>query len=307
MARTPLFRQTKRFAENFLRLRYREMTMTFAVLVAALVALGLFPGWKAAVTGLQTQVTPAEFALFFLIAAIGGVVKGLIGFGFATIVTSVFALMIDPRIAVIVLTVPPWVLNLFQLGETDSGLAMLRREWPLIGLALVGSALGVFALAEIALDTHLLFLIGLLILGYVAFQILRGFVTIRKASHPAIRGGMGFATGLVMAITNVGILFPLYVHTFERDTEQYVGLMSIFFLFLLTERIVQMSLMGLMTPYHLWLGSVIAIVTLVGLGIGSYLRRLKIDERRFNWLIIAILSMIALNMLRKTIPVVFPL
>lgn len=101
------------------------------------------------------------------------------------------------------------------------------------------------------------------------------------------------------------MLFPIYIHTFERNKKQYIGLMGLFFLFILTERITQISLMGLITPNRLWLGSAIALVILLGLGIGSYLRRLAIDDRRFNWLIAAIFSVIGLNILCKTVPNLF--
>lgn len=279
--------------------------MVAAVTVAVAVVLGLFPGWERATTGLRTDVTPAEFGLFFLVAAFAGAVKGLVGFGFVTIVTPVLALLIDPTVAVIVLSVPPWFLNAFQVGESRAGLAVIRREWRLIGFTMVGSAIGVFALAEIVLDADLLFLIGLLIWGYVGFQIVRNFVTVPTASNPGIRSVVGFVTGVVMAVTNIGIVLPIYVHLFERDTERFVGLMGMLFLFLLTERILQMWLMGMMTTYLLWLGATIGVVTLVGLGIGSALRRLAIDERRFNWLIVAVLFVIGLNIMRETASSVF--
>lgn len=297
--------RAKRFGGNLFQLRYRETIITLATLSMLAVTVGLFPGWDGVTEGLQTELRPVDLALVLLVGATAGAVKGLVGFGFATIATSVFALMIDPLVAVVVLSVPSWALNLYQIGETHAGLEMLRREWPLILLSLIGSAIGVFALSQVTLGSHLVFAIGLLILGYVAFQVTRGFVTVRKAANPLVRGGMGFGTGLVMAVTNIGILFPIYVHTFERNKEQYVGLMGLFFLFILTERIVQMSLMGLMTPYRFWLGSAISLVTLLGLGVGSYLRRLAIDERRFNWLIVVILSVIGLNILRKTVPDLF--
>lgn len=68
----------------------------------------------------------------------------------------------------------------------------------------------------------------------------------------------------------------------------------------------QMTLFtDLITTYRLWLGSVIAVITLVGLLIGTYLRRLEIDEQKFNWFVIALLFIISLNIFRNTIPGLF--
>jgi uncharacterized protein len=58
----------------------------------------------------------------------------------------------------------------------------------------------------------------------------------------------------------------------------------------------------LMTPYRLWLGSVIAVVAIVGLLLGTYLRRIEIDEQKFTWFVIALLFVISLNIFRNTVP-----
>jgi hypothetical protein len=70
-----------------------------------------------------------------------------------------------------------------------------------------------------------------------------------------------------------------------------------------TVRIVQMALFtDLLTTYRLWLGSAIAVVTIVGLLAGTYLRRFEIDEARFNWFVVGLLFVISLNIFRNTVP-----
>jgi len=73
-----------------------------------------------------------------------------------------------------------------------------------------------------------------------------------------------------------------------------------------TVRIVQMALFtDLLTTYRLWLGSVIAVVTIVGLLLGTYLRRLEFDERAFNWFVVGLLFVISLNIFRNSVPALF--
>jgi hypothetical protein len=46
-------------------------------------------------------------------------------------------------------------------------------------------------------------------------------------------------------------------------------------------------------------------VTIIGLLIGTYLRRLEIDEDKFNWFVVALLFVITLNIFRNTVPALF--
>jgi hypothetical protein len=290
------------FASNLLAFQYREVLITVATASVMATSVGLFPGIDGLTTGIQSGVTETDLFLFVVIAIVAGIVKGAIGFGFALVSTPIFATVIDPTLAVVVLSIPPWMINLFQIGETRTGLNYVRQQWSLLTLALIGSVIGVFFLSRTNIGPLILFLMGLIILAYVGFQLMMNFTVIEKADHPAGLGAAGFSTGFLMGVTNFGPILSAYLHTFERNTERYVGGLSMVFLLIYTERIIQMSAVGLLTPYRLWLGSVVAVIALIGLSIGTYLRHLEIDERKFNWLVMGVLFVIGLNILRKTVP-----
>ncbi|MFB6160537.1 MAG: TSUP family transporter [Haloferacaceae archaeon] len=295
----------KEFVSNLTDLQYREVLMAFATSAVVLGTIVLFPGMDGLTKGIQGNIGTVTIALFFLVAVFAAVVKGAVGFGYALITTPIFATVIDPAVAVVVLAIPPWMINVFQVGETNTGLDYIKQEWALIALALVGSIAGVFFLASFEKGPIIPFLIGLLLLGYVIFELVSGFFVIEEAHHPLALGAAGLGEGFLLAAANLGPLLPAYLHTFERNTEKYVGGLSMVFTFIFTERIVQMTLQGVMTPYQLWLGCAISVVTIVGLLIGTYVRRLEFDEQKFNWVVIAILFVIALNIFRNTIPAIF--
>jgi hypothetical protein len=116
----------------------------------------------------------------------------------------------------------------------------------------------------------------------------------------------GLLEGFLLAVANLGPLLPAYFHTFERDAERYIGGLSMVLGLIFTVRIVQMALFtDLMTTYLLWLGCVIAVVTLVGLLAGTYLRRVEVNETWFNRFVVGLLFVISLNIFRKTVPALF--
>ncbi|ACV11758.1 protein of unknown function DUF81 [Halorhabdus utahensis DSM 12940] len=294
------------FLEHLRAFRYREVTMALATLSVIAGSIVFFPGVEGMTSGLQSDVSAEILALFVGVAVLAGAIKGMIGFGYALIATPIFASVIDPTLAVVVLAIPPWMLNMFQVGETDTGMTFIREEWVLLVLAIIGAVVGVAVLDAVETGPLVPFLIGVVVFGYVLFQLGQGFVTVEKAHHPVAMSVAGALEGFLLAVANLGPLLPAYFHTFERDTERYIGGLSMVLGAIFTVRILQMALFtDLMTPYRLWLGSVIAVVTLVGLFVGTYLRRLEIDERRFNWFVIALLFVISLNIFRQTIPALF--
>lgn len=294
---------TEEFLGNLTDFEYREVLMTGATAAVVVGAIVLFPGFENVSKGIESNLTTWQLALFLVLPIAAGAIKGTIGFGYALIATPIFATVIDPTMAVVVLAIPPWMINVFQVGETDTGAAYIRERWSLILLALVGSVLGVFFLDTFSTHPVVPFLIGLLILGYVGFEVLKNFVTVDKAHNPLALGGVGLLEGFLLAAANLGPLLPAYLHTFERDTEKYVGGLSMVFTFVFTARIVQMALFtDLLTTYRLWLGCALAVVTMVGLLAGTYLRRVGVNEERFNWLVVGLLFFISLNIFYKTGP-----
>lgn len=296
----------RQFVTNVLAFQYREVMMAGATLAVVASSIVFFPGFDNLGKGLQSDVSAGVLGVFLLVAIAAGVVKGMVGFGYALITTSIFATVIDPTVAVVVLAIPPWMLNMFQVGETDTGLVFVREEWALLLTAVTGAVIGVAFLAEFSTGPIVPFLIGLVIFGYVVSQVALGFVAVEETHNPVALSVAGFLQGFLLSVANLGPLLPTYFHTFERDTERYIGGLSMVLATIFTVRIVQMAAFtDLLTPYRLWLGSVIAVVTIVGLLVGTYLRRLEVDEEKFNWVVVVVLFVISLNIFRNTIPALF--
>lgn len=276
--------------------------MTAATGTVVALSIVLFPGVDNVLAGIDGGVSAGTLLVLLLVATLSGVVKGVVGFGASLLATPIFAIIIDPTVAVIVLAVMPWMMNIFQIGETRTGLAYVREDWPLVVLAIVGTVLGLYLLASIELGAAVPFLIGVLLVAYVGYEILTGFVTIDGIDHPVVSSVVGFSHGFLIAVSNMGPVHPAYLHTIERDIERYVGGLSIVLAIILSLRLVVMYPLGLLTPYRLWLGSAIATASIGGLLLGTVLRRLGLDQSLFDRAVIALLCVLGLNLLRQTAP-----
>lgn len=296
----------EQFVTNLLDFHYREVMMTSATLAVITAAIVFFPGTENITQGIQSDVSVGLLVLFVGVAILAGTVMGMLGFGFSLIVTPVFASVLDPTLTVVVLAIPPLMINVFQIGDTGTGVGFVREEWPLLTLAIVGTIVGVAFLSWFSTGPLVPFLIGVIVLGYVVFQVVSSFVVVEEAHHPIALGGIGLIEGFLLAAANLGPVLPAYFHTFERDAERYIGGLSMTLGAIFATRLVVMTFFtDLMTPYRLWLGSTIAVITIVGLLIGTYLRRIEIDEQKFTWFLIALLFVISLNIFRNTVPALF--
>lgn len=282
---------------------YRHLTMTVAVLLVAVPAVVLFPGTRHLTDGMRSDVTTSDLLVFGVVAIAGAALKGISGFGYSLLVTPVAALIIDPTLAVVVLAVPPLMLNLFQVGETDTGRAYLRQNWALFVSGLIGSAIGVFLLSTRPNRALLSVLVGLVLLGYIVYQLTRRFAATPRAGHPVALSLVGGLQGLLLGAVNLGPLLPAYLQTFERDAHRYIGGLSLFFGVIISERLIQMAAQGILTEYRLWLGSSIALVTLLGLALGTIIRRrFDINKRRLDIIITILLLGTSINLLWTALP-----
>lgn len=296
----------QRFVGNLLTLRYREVAMTAAVGSVVAASILLFPGADSVLDGFEGAVTPVTLLLLFAIATLAATVKGTVGFGAALVSTPLFATVVDPTTAVVVLAVMPWMINAYQVGETRTGLSYALEEWQLVAFAIAGAVLGLYFLSAFQAGAHLPFLMGLLLVAYVGYELVTGFVTVDATSHPVALGAVGFVEGFLLAAANMGGVLPAYLHTFERDTERFVGAIALVLTCVFTLRLALMYPLGLLTPYRLWLGSSIATVAIGGLLFGTFLRRLGLDQTLFDRAVVALLFLIGLNLLRESVPELLP-
>jgi uncharacterized membrane protein YfcA len=105
-----------------------------------------------AVGGLQ----PVTLATVCGVVFLGGLVKGIAGFGYALVSTAVLATLFSPTVAVVVMSLPMLVGNLRLLDELDRAEipACLARFWPYVLATAVGTLAGMALLGRIPPPVH---------------------------------------------------------------------------------------------------------------------------------------------------------
>ena len=76
-----------------------------------------------------------DLSLLVIVAgvfAIGGSVKGVVGFGLPTIAMGLLGAMIGPDQAAAILVVPTFLTNVWQAWYGPDLMALLRRMWPMM-------------------------------------------------------------------------------------------------------------------------------------------------------------------------------
>lgn len=255
---------------------------------------------------MSLPVSPLPLVAVAAVVFVAGTVNGLAGFGFALVTTMVLAAVIDPATAVVFVIVPILAVNLRLAGELSRTEVdtCLRRFWPLVGAALLGT-LGGMVLLDVLPEQPLRVLLGLVSLAFVAsvqeVVTLPGEQRIREGcfvEHPAAMAGVGGVGGALFGGTNVGVQLVAYVRSCDLSHDLFVGVVAMLFLSLNGIRVVAAGALGLYPGVTVAGLSVAAAVPAVaGVAAGSRLRD-TVSERARRGAVLTLLTVIGLQLLR---------
>ncbi len=247
----------------------------------------------------------AEFgALPLLVAALaffaGGISKGVTGLGLPLIAVPVMATAIDPRTAIAMMVVPTLTANAWIVYRGGRAAETWRRFWPLLLFMVVFTILGAQLLVRVDAATASL-LLGLGLLLFCLTQVLpfSGRITPRmeRWAGPAVGG----VAGLMGGTTNFfGPPLVAYLTALRLPKDAFVA--SITFVFLITTFPLYGSLAaaGVLTLEIAAASAVAAVVVLAGVGSGGLIRKL-VSQETFQRVLVAMLFLIALNLIRRGI------
>ncbi|MDZ7702002.1 MAG: sulfite exporter TauE/SafE family protein [Halobacteriales archaeon] len=223
----------------------------------------------------------ATLSLVLAAVLLGGLVKGVAGFGYAVTSTALLAMLLDPAAAVTVMILPTLVANVPLLAELerDKLRSCVRRFWPFVAAALVGTLAGMAVLDRVP-KAYLALGLGLVTFAYVLsaqpYRELPGsgsLATRLFRPSTATKLWMGLASGLVFGASNIAVQIVAYLDRLDLDRATFVGVLAMILVGVSTVRVGAAWTLGLYgTGSLLALSGVAVVPGLVGVFAGGRLR-----------------------------------
>lgn len=231
---------------------------------------------------------------------LGGLVKGLAGFGLPLVVISLTSTFMPIEAALAINVIPPFVLNIWQMGGTQGAAATWKRySLVLIGLP-IGIAIG--AVFAAALDANwLVGAVGAVTLAFCLSEFAGWRLQLSPSQVSPAGLATGFLSGFLGTLTTVtGPPLVMYLLAAKASSESFKSALGLFFLvagFMLT---LAFASIGFLTPTLALVGVLMSVPAVAGMWLGRHLSK-HVKASLFRMIVLALLTILALNLLRRAI------
>jgi uncharacterized membrane protein YfcA len=242
------------------------------------------------------MISILQFDYPVLIAIIGimlfaGLIHGTLGLGFPMVATPMLAAMMDVRSAILITLLPTMAVNIVSIVNNKSSFESIRRFWPLVGFALLGSIAGSIVLASVD-PSPFRILLAALILLYL-------WNTLRISKQWLVQNSMlamvsfGLLAGLSAGTTNVMVAI-LIVYFISLDTPRatLVPALNSCFLAGKISQIAVLAVAGLVGIGLLLETLPLALTAVLALLVGQRLQ-LRIDVKTYQIILRKLLALLA--------------
>jgi uncharacterized membrane protein YfcA len=231
-------------------------------------------------------MTAVVGALAVLVAAF---VKGAVAFGFPTLATPLFALVVDVKTAIAILILPNLAMDAIQAVRRPGLGAVIRRHAVLYAAGVVGTFVGTFALKRFS-DRQALLVLGAFVIVFVALNLSRLTVRVPPAWERYLAAPAGLLAGVVGGITNAhGTPLVLYLYALGLDKVDFVRAIALAFILYKAAQLVAVTQAGMMTPVLFGLSVLASAVALGGFRVGLMVQD-RMNQRVFNGAVLCVLA-----------------
>lgn len=246
--------------------------------------------------GLIDQLSTFDAVSIILAFVLGGIFKGILGLGVPVIAVPVIADAISIVLAIILISVPSVIPNIYQVWAYRKHVDPDIRLIPLGVASIVGSGLGILTLTFTDPDI-LTRLLGLILWLYMGFRALKPAFQLSRRIARWTNAPAGFLAGLAGGLTGVSApVILVYLMSLKLPKETFILTISWYFIAMGSGQFVWLVQAGLMT-WELFLWSSSSLIPIfVGMWIGTRIGH-YISKQRFEQLILVMMALMGAKLL----------
>ncbi len=227
-------------------------------------------------------------------------VKGATGLGFPLIATPMVALLLDIRIAVTILILPNLMMDVTQVFRDGFPHATLRRFRSMVGLTVIGVFLGTLMLVRTPLWVLNLCL-GLMVIVFVATNLLQFDFTISPASEKLLSPIFGFVSGFLNGLTNAaGPTLAIYFYSLKLEKRFFVKSIATIFCITKIAQLAAVSTWNLFNWHTLILSVYVVLFSLIGFFAGMKTQD-RVNQCTFNRGLLVLLSIVGIILIGRAL------
>lgn len=233
-----------------------------------------------------------------LVVFLAGVTNGTAGLGYAQVAAAAFALLIDPKAAIVLLSITVPVSAGAQIVKQRRNGPRLARIGSLFVGGLAGVPLGVLLLT-VAPARLLALLLGIFTILFVASSLRRVPLRVPAAFEPLLSPLIGVTAGICNGAVGVsGPVLASYLLALDLPAATFAFTISTMFTIMGLLRLAGLIVSGAITPL-LWLvGLGLIPPMMVGQQVGFWLQR-RVSRETFRRCVLGILFAAGLGLLER--------
>jgi uncharacterized membrane protein YfcA len=251
-------------------------------------------------TAIAVEVGLTELLVVLAALAVGAFVKGMTGGGLPLLAIPVMALFIGIERAVIIMSIPGVVSNVWLVAAHARASSETRDLPALVGTGVVGTVVGTVLLTTV--DARWLSVgLACLIVAYVTLRLRRPQTVLTPSASAWASPPVGLAAGALQGSTGVsGPLLSTYLHSFGLAPRAYIFSVSTLFLIFSLAQVLTLAALGAYTPTLVAEGVLAILPVAVMLPLGSRLS-LRMRAQTFSNIVLATLVVAAVALLLQAL------
>lgn len=231
---------------------------------------------------------------------IGGLSKGSLGLGLPLIAMPILTWFVPVPQAIIILTIPIFVTNIWQAFQGGNFLNVVSRFWPMALALIMGIALGTRVLLSLEPQT-LYLLVGVLVLIQPLIRVFKPSFQIPPRRHRQVETVVGFFSGAVGGVSGFfGPFILAYLAMLRLEKNLFAATVAVMFFVGSSALALFLAQAGVMKTEDLITSCLALIPASIGILIGQRVRG-RISQHQFDGAITLVMFVMGLSLIAKAL------